>query len=366
MTPLETLIRKKIASNGPMPVVEYMALALGHPEHGYYMKADPFGVEGDFTTAPEISQVFGELIGMWAAVTWQQMGSPDRTILVECGPGRGTLMSDALRAAAGVQTFSRTIDVHLVETSPALRARQAENLSNHGPVWHDTIETVPPGPTILIANEFIDALPVRQVVRTDSGWAERCVGAGTGGLRFEAGPDPGDVSGSAALNAQPDDILEYCPAATAFIDTLSARLSSDPGAALFIDYGYENQVTGDSLQAVRDHAVADPLADPGEADLTAHVDFGALATCAATQGCSVFGPVSQAAFLRSLGIVERTTALLRNASRAQAEALHTATRRLIDPTAMGTLFKALAVTHAGAATPAGFETHSVSGTRRDD
>lgn len=366
MTPLEALIREKIATDGPMPVAEYMALALGHPEHGYYMKADPFGVDGDFTTAPEISQVFGELIGMWAAVTWQQMGSPEKIILIECGPGRGTLMSDALRAAAGVPTFARTIEVHLVETSPVLRARQGETLSTHSPVWHDAIDTVPPGPTILIANEFIDALPIRQVVRTETGWAERCVVAGDDGLRFEAGPNVPDVSGTAAQEAQPDDILEYCPAATAFVEAVSARLSSDPGAALFIDYGYERQVAGESLQAVRDHDFTDPLADPGDADLTAHVDFGTLASHALAQGCSVFGPVSQAAFLRSLGIIERTTALLRNANAKQAESLQAATHRLVDPAAMGTLFKALAVTHAGAATPAGFETHSVPGIRRDD
>ena len=366
MNELETLIRAKIESDGPMPVAEYMELALGHPEHGYYIKGDPFGVAGDFTTAPEISQVFGELIGMWAAVTWQQMGSPDRTILIECGPGRGTLMSDALRAAASVPTFAQTIQVHLLETSPALRAHQTDMLSTHDPAWHDTIETIPPGPTILIANEFLDALPVRQVIRTDTGWAERCVALTDEGLCFEAGRDTLDINDAAPRDLRTDDILEFNPAAMSFVDILSARLSSEPGAALFVDYGYERQAAGDTLQAVRRHGFADPLEAPGEADLTAHVDFGTLAARAAAGGCAVFGPVSQAAFLRSLGIAERTAALLQNADPEQANSVYAGTQRLIDPAAMGTLFKALAITHDGAATPAGFETHSVSGTRRDD
>lgn len=366
MTPLETLIRAKIAEEGPIPVLEYMSLALGHPEHGYYMKRDPLGVDGDFVTAPEIGQVFGELIGLWSAVTWQQMGAPDRTFLIECGPGRGTLMSDLLRAAAGVPAFERTIEVHLVETSPELRTRQAEALSDIDPVWHDTLDTVPAGPTILIANEFIDALPIRQIVRGEEGWAERCVDATDDSLRFVAGAKTEEFAACLPHDASPGDILEYCPAAAAFIDKLSTRLADHPGAALFVDYGYERQAAGETLQAVRDHAFCDPLADPGEADLTAHVDFGALAFKAEAHGCQTFGPVSQAAFLRSLGIVERTASLLKNARPEQAEAVQSATRRLIDPSAMGILFKALAITHPGAAPPAGFETLSAPGTRQDD
>jgi NADH dehydrogenase [ubiquinone] 1 alpha subcomplex assembly factor 7 len=366
MTPLEILIRTRIAAEGPMPVAEYMALALGHPEHGYYMKGDPFGTDGDFITAPEIGQVFGELIGLWSAVTWQQMGMPDRTILIECGPGRGTLMNDLLRAAGTVPAFARTIEVHLVETSPALRDRQAGTLSGIGPVWHDTLDTVPDGPSILIANEFIDALPIRQIVRDNEDWAERCVGVAGGALRFVTSPVSDDLGAALPNNALPGDIFEFCPAAAAFIDQIAARFTGHPGAALFVDYGYARRAAGETLQAVRDHGYADPLTDPGEADITAHVDFGSLAAQAASLRCAVFGPVSQAAFLRSLGIVERTTALLTNARPEQAQALQSATQRLIDPAAMGDLFKALVVAHAGAAAPAGFETQLAPGHRQDD
>ncbi|MEE2996578.1 MAG: SAM-dependent methyltransferase [Pseudomonadota bacterium] len=365
MTPLETLIRTRIAVDGPIPVSEYMALALGHPDHGYYMNGSPFGADGDFITSPEISQVFGELIGLWAAVTWQQMGSPEKTVLIECGPGRGTLMTDLLRAAEDVPVFARTIEIHLVETSKTLRNIQAGTLSCINPVWHDSIETVPPGPTILIANEFIDALPIRQVTREHTGWSERCVGLTDDTLQFMPGSAYEDPAGT-PIDAITGEVYEFRPAATAFVDELSARLATHPGAALIIDYGYERQSPGDTLQAVRDHQFADPLADPGEADLTAHVDFGALRSHGFNSGCHVFGPVNQAAFLRSLGIVQRMTALSENATPEQIETLYSSIQRLIDPGAMGTLFKAMVISHSGAPTPAGFEYHSTSSYRRND
>ena len=366
MTPLESLIRAKIASGGPIPVADYMALALGHPEHGYYMNGDPFGIDGDFITAPEISQVFGELIGLWSAVTWQQMGSPERTVLIECGPGRGTLMSDLLRATDSVPAFAKTIEVHLVETSGFMRDRQAEALTGVEPVWHDTIDTVPAGPTILIANEFLDALPIRQIVREDAGWAERCVEAAEDTLRFVAAGYADGLGTSVPMDAVPGDIFEICPAAMSFIDTLSARFSTYPGTALFVDYGYERKTAGETLQAVRNHTFADPLTDPGSADLTAHVDFGALASRATGGGCAAFGPVTQSAFLRSLGIVERTAALLKNARPEQAGTLQSATDRLIDPAAMGNLFKVLVIAHARAVAPAGFEISSTRDNRQND
>ena len=356
MNPLETLIRARITAGGPMPVSEFMALALGHPKYGYYNKGDPFGADGDFTTAPEISQVFGELIGLWAAVTWQQMGSPEKTILIECGPGRGTLMKDALRAAANVPIFAETIEIHLVETSETLRACQAKTLSAHRATWHNTIETIPEGPSILIANEFFDALPIRQFKKELGGWSERCIVLFDGALSFESHLLADEPFGLPQYT-NVGDVYEICPMALTFVDQITARLVQQPGAALIIDYGYERAMPGDSLQAVRHHTFTDPLTDPGNADLTAHVNFGALAGIATHSGCTVFGPVRQATFLRALGILERTQTLLGNALPNQAGHIHAATQRLIDPLGMGSLFKVMTISHPGAASPAGFEKH---------
>lgn len=365
MNPLETLIRSRITADGPMPVSEYMDLALGHPKYGYYKKGDPFGADGDFTTAPEISQVFGELIGLWAAVTWQQMGSPEKTLIIECGPGRGTLMKDALRAFASIPIFDGTIEIHLIETSETLRAFQADALSAYRVTWHDSIDTIPKGHSILIANEFFDALPVRQLIKELHGWSERCVALSDGELSFEAQSLEEEPIGM-PRNANVGDIYEFCPSAITFVDQIAARLLRHPGAALILDYGYESAMPGDSLQAVRHHAFTDPLRDPGNVDLTAHVDFGALAARAAHTGCSVFGPVSQATFLKTLGIMERTKILLANALPNQAGDLHAATQRLIDPLAMGGLFKVMTISHPGAAAPAGFEKHPEKRVRRND
>ena len=365
MNPLDTLIRSRIMAGGPMPVSEYMALALGHPKYGYYRKGDPFGAAGDFITSPEISQVFGELIGLWAAVTWQQMGSPQKTFLIECGPGRGTLIKDALRAFASVPSFEGTIEIHLVETSETLKACQAEALSGYQATWHDTIETIPKGPSVLIANEFFDALPIRQLKKELDGWSERCVALSDGELCFETQLLTEEPFGL-PQTANVGDIYETCPAALTFVDQIAARLVQWPGVALIIDYGYERALPGDSLQAVRQHAFTNPLTDPGNVDLTAHVNFGALAARAAHSRCSVFGPIRQATFLKALGILERTQKLLRNALPNQASHLHTATQRLIDPLAMGGLFKVMTISHPGAAAPAGFEKHPEKRVRSHD
>ncbi|PPR12081.1 MAG: hypothetical protein CFH41_00114 [Alphaproteobacteria bacterium MarineAlpha11_Bin1] len=365
MKRLETFIRERIEADGPIPVYEYMALALGHTNLGYYKKGDPIGADGDFITSPEISQVFGELIGLWAAVTWQQMSCPDKIILIECGPGRGTLMKDLLRATTSVPMFEKAIEIHLVETSEFLMHRQAETLSGQHPIWHKTIETIPPGPTILIANEFIDSLPIRQVTKVQNGWAERCVGSLGNTLQFMPGTicqDPLNLP----KDALPGEVYEFRPAAVTFINKLSKRLAAQPGAALIIDYGYKHQAPGDTLQAVREHQFADPLSDPGEVDLTAHVDFGALSARASDCGSQVFGPIDQASFLRSLGIIERTAALFKNATPEQAERLYSATQRLIDPNAMGSLFNAMIITDSEAPAPAGFEIYSTENTSNVD
>ena len=310
----------------------------------YYATKDPFA---DFTTAPEISQVFGEVLGLWAAVAWQAMGAPDPAILAEAGPGRGTLMADALRAIARTMPdFARALRLHLVETSPSLRAAQAEKLP--GAAWHDRIADLPEGPLLLLANEFLDALPIRQFVFRD-GWHERFVADG----RFVemAAPHPPPAGAGAA----PRDgmVVEYPEAAIALVTHLAARIAATGGAALFLDYGPEHSAPGDSLQALRDGRPADPLAAPGSADLTAHVDFARLAEAARAAGAAVFGPVPQGLFLARLGLFQRTGALARH-NPARAGALQAAAARLAEPDRMGRLFKAMAVCHPALPPPPGF------------
>jgi len=348
VTPLARLLRERIRANGPISLADYMGEALAHPEHGYYRSRDPLGVAGDFTTAPEISQMFGELIGLWCAVVWQSMGSPPDVVLAELGPGRGTLMADLLRAAAMVPDFRRAVRVHLVETSRPLRAKQADRLAGVAPVWHDDISTLPPGPLLLIANEFFDALPVRQWIRRGDGWHERLVGADGEALVFVDGPP---AQGLIAPVATEGAIFETNPAARDIAGWISRRLAADGGAALVIDYGHPASALGDTVQAVRSHAYAPVLESPGEADLTAHVDFQALAQAARPAQC--FGPVTQGSFLRALGIELRCERLARSTP-AKAGEIATACRRLIDATEMGTLFKALAMTQPMLPCPPGF------------
>jgi SAM-dependent MidA family methyltransferase len=307
----------------------------------YYATHDPFA---DFTTSPEITQVFGEILGLWAAVTWRLLGSPAPVVLAEAGPGRGTLMRDALRAIAAVAPdFRAALSVHLVETSARLRAAQAALLPDA--VWHDGIDTLPPGPLLLLANEFLDALPIRQFVRRAGGWHERFVVAG--GFAEQ----PADLDASAAEGA----VLERCEAAQAIAADLGARFAARPGAALFLDYGPAESQPGDSLQALRQGRPADPLADPGQADLTAHVDFAGLAAAAAHAGAAVHGPLAQGLFLARLGLFQRTGRLAQTQEPARAAALIEAARRLAEPDRMGRLFKALALCHPGCPTPPGFE-----------
>jgi NADH dehydrogenase [ubiquinone] 1 alpha subcomplex assembly factor 7 len=349
MTPLEAELRRIIAADGPMSVATYVALCLGHPVHGYYMTRDPFGRGGDFITAPEISQMFGELIGLWAAAVWQVMGSPAPVALVELGPGRGTLMADALRAARVVPAFAAAVDVHLVETSPVLQGRQQEALAAlKVPIaWHRDFAGVPGAPLIVIANEFFDALPVHQAVKTPSGWHERMVGVGPDGkLTFALHPDPiagfSTIAPKLAANAPSGAVFEWRSGEIA-ADT-ARRLAQHGGAAIIIDYGHSESAPGETLQAVGRHGFADPLATPGEIDLTAHVDFAALARTAAEAGARVLGPILQGDFLRRLGIEARAAALRANATAAQAADLDAALARLTGAGrgSMGELFKAMA------------------------
>jgi SAM-dependent MidA family methyltransferase len=341
MTPLEAELRRFIALDGPITVADYMRLCLGHPQHGYYTARDPFGAAGDFVTAPEISQMFGELIGAWAVAVWRQMGAPARVNLVELGPGRGTLMADALRAAKAAPDFLSAVAIHLVETSPALRAAQESNLaSRNGTIaWHYRIEDVPEGPLIGIANEFIDALPIDQFVK-DRGWHFRMVGLAEDRLAFMVAPDP--LPGNTeSVEAPAGAILERRHDRPAAL--LARRLAEHGGAALIIDYGHAASGFGDTLQAVADHTFADPLAAPGEADLTAQVDFAALARTAVREGARAPGPLTQGDFLRRLGIEQRAARLKANATQQQAADIDAALARLTAPDQMGELFKVLAI-----------------------
>lgn len=346
-SPLDTEIRRLIVAAGPMPVARFMALCLGHPQYGYYATRDPFGGGGDFVTAPEVSQMFGELVGLWAVAVWQQMGSPRRTRLVELGPGRGTMMSDALRATKVVPDFREATTVHLVETSPTLRERQQDTLIGSGfPVsWHGTLNDVPEGPAIILANEFFDALPVNQAVKQEDGWHERRVGIGDDGryvftVAAEPIPHFDKVVPRALRSAAIGAIFEWRP--DHCVLDLCRRLRRDGGAALVIDYGHFASAAGDTLQAVRSHRFTDPLAAPGDVDLTAHVDFEALATAADSIGARVHGPVAQADFLMRLGI-EKRAAMLRKSAPEKAGEIDAALERLTDrsPRGMGSLFKVL-------------------------
>ena len=343
---LSAELARLIRHIGPIPVSRFMAEANGH----YYTTRDPFGARGDFITAPDISQMFGELIGLWCAEVWGAIGQPARFTLAELGPGRGTLMADALRAAKVVPGFRDAAAVHLVETSPVLRERQGLTLADATPTWHDAIDTLPDGPLIVVANEFFDALPIRQFVRAATGWHERLVDvAADGTFQFVLAPQ---ALADGPRQAAAGSVLEICPAAQGIMQQLARRLMREDGAILVIDYG---PPTGDSLQAVRAHRRHAVLDAPGEADLTALVDFAALAAAAGSAGAQAWGPVPQGEFLRRLGIEQRAALLTAKASAAQASAIAAALQRLTDAAAMGTLFQASAVTRFGATPPPGFE-----------
>ena len=360
VTQLLDEIRAMVAERGPITVEQFMQLALAHPDFGYYMNRDPFGATGDFTTAPEISQMFGELIGLWAAEVWSSMGSPDPVRLIELGPGRGTLMGDALRAARIVPAFRNALDVRLVETSPALAAMQHELLVDSGVAvsWAQTLKEVPDGPAIVIGNEFLDALPVRQFVRVNGQWRERTVRVnGDGALVFNVADKHEPYIRANAANGE---ILEVNPSAHRLMFELGARLAKHGGAALLIDYGHVVTRFGDTLQALRAHRYIDPLVAPGECDLTAHVDFAAMARSASAAGAAVYGPIDQGDFLRAIGIDLRTKALAERATLDHAEEFERARARLVGKGQgeMGALFKTMAVTDRRLRPPPGFQSAS--------
>lgn len=348
-------IREIIAQEGPISVERYMALALTHPAKGYYTARDPFGAQGDFVTAPEISQMFGELIGLWAADLWERLGAPPLR-LVELGPGRGGLMADFLRAARVAPAFHAALDVHLIEASDKLVERQRESLAGCGrPVaWHHTVEDVPPGPAIFIANEFFDALPVRHFVKTPQGWREKLVGLDSQGqLVFGLGDG---IEPLLKAEAPDGSVLEINAAAQRVMLQIATRIVAENGALLAVDYGYLHTGFGETLQAIKAHQFVDPLAEPGMADLTTHVDFSALARAARSANAEVHGPTSQGRFLERIGIVQRAGALKAKATEDQRATIDSALARLtaMGETDMGALFKVLAVTRRGITDLPGF------------
>ena len=336
-------LARAIALAGPMPLSQFMAAANAH----YYATRDPLGAAGDFVTAPEVSQMFGELVGLWAADLWDRAGRPEAA-WVELGPGRGTLAADALRA---MNKAGLTPPVHFVETSPVLRAAQVERVSNA--TWHEAVETLPNDrPLLIVANEFFDALPIRQLVRGADSWRERLVACQDTLFLPIAGPAvPDAVIPEPLRNAAPGAVLEVSPAAVAIIRALARRLVAQGGALLVIDYGHEGPALGDTFQAVRAHARANPFDAPGEVDLTAHVDFTTLAAAAQADGAVAWGPVEQGEWLVRLGIDARAAALAR-AAPDRGEQIAADRMRLVN--SMGQLFKALAITAPGWPQPGGF------------
>ena len=340
MTGLTEILERQIRETGPITIAEYMTLCLQHPTLGYYAIRDPFGVSGDFTTAPEISQMFGELLGIALAQSWLDRGAHTPFNLVELGPGRGTLMADMLRAADKVPGFADGAELHLVETSPVLRKLQRQTIArpvNH----HDQFADIPAGPIFLVANEFFDALPIRQFIRDGTGWRERVIGLDSGKLSFGLSdmPHP-DFLSHRLKDARNGELVEFSPAAATIATEIGQRTCRDGGAAFVVDYG-DWRSQGDTFQALRHHSFADVLASQGAADLTAHVDFEAIALAASPAQVSKLTP--QGVFLERLGITERATALAKGLSGAALENHVAAHRRLTHPSEMGTLFKVMAI-----------------------
>jgi len=357
MTALEDEIKAMIGQGGPITLERYIELALSHPQFGYYMKQDPFGAAGDFTTAPEISQMFGELIGLWGAEVWSSMGSPAPLRLIELGPGRGTLMSDALRAARVAPEFRAALDVWLIETSPTLANIQHDTLLTSGaPIaWASDLADAPDGPAIIIANEFLDALPVRQYLREGREWRERLVGLDAKGeLTFGLSAKP---EASIRTAAPEGEMLEISAAGHRLIYALAGRIVKQGGAALFIDYGHTTTGFCDTLQALRAHRMVDPLREPGDCDITAHVDFAAMARSARAAGAAVYGPVEQGDFLKSIGIDQRARALLGRAGAARTDDIEASRLRLAGKGEgeMGALFKVMVIAHRALPIPPGFQ-----------
>jgi NADH dehydrogenase [ubiquinone] 1 alpha subcomplex assembly factor 7 len=371
-SPLQSEIKKLIKSSGPMPVWRYMELCLTHPNYGYYISRDPLGREGDFTTAPEVSQMFGELLGLWVGSVWKAIGSPSLLRLIELGPGRGTLMADALRALRVLPPLYQALSIHLVEINPVLREKQKAALSGVRIIaWHDSLDQVPNGPAVILANEYFDVLPIHQAVKRETGWHERTVEIDDGGkLAFGFAPDP-----MPRFEVLLPPLVRAAPIGAVFewrsdteIMKIATRVRDQRGAALIIDYGHVRSDAGDTFQAIARHSFADPLKNPGQADVTAHVDFQALARAAEDLGARVHGPVPQGEFLKWIGIETRAVTLMAKASLEVSEDISSALKRLTGDGrgAMGSMFKVLAVSEPGLTSLAGLSGQEQTQVVRDE
>ncbi|MEZ5691727.1 MAG: SAM-dependent methyltransferase [Rickettsiales bacterium] len=355
---LEEIVKRRIEEEGAINVAEFMSYALSHPEYGYYMKRDPLGKEGDFVTSPEISQVFGEMIGGWLAHSWLLLGSPEDVAMVEIGAGRGTLMADILRSTKHISGFHDAIDIHIVETSPTLRQKQWKTLAGkHERIeWHDDIDNLPDKPLLLVANEFFDALPVRQFNLSEKGIAEIFVDVVDGDFSFVTAEEgevfleiPDEIlniyeNRKDILGGKKEITVEICEPAINIVEKMAERIGEYGGVCLIIDYGYIGGSRGDTLQAVRYHAYQKVLSNIGDNDITAHVDFQALSQAAGKYNVNIYGPVAQGAFLMRLGAGERTVMLCRNLDNEEQKVLMSGLERIADPKEMGELFKVLAIT----------------------
>ena len=360
-TDLEHILKRRIQDQGPLTVAEYMDAALYHPEFGYYVSARPIGAAGDFITAPEISQMFGELIGLWSIQAWRDMGAPAHVQWIELGPGRGTLMQDALRAARQDHEFLAAVEICLVEKNAHLKDNQSQALSPFRAVkWFDDFAEIPEAPFVLIANEFFDCLPIHQFVFEHGTWRERLIGLDTSGqLAFLTGGKSIDAAEIAnrSVSPQEGDILETNPTSQSIVTQIADRLQNAAGRALIIDYGHEGAQFGDTLQALSRHRFAEALRSPGKSDLTAHVDFAALAKTAEDANAVVHGPAEQGVFLSALGLEMRAKSLKSKATQSQALEISEAADRLTNPSRMGRLFKALCLSSPQLPAPPGFPAH---------
>jgi NADH dehydrogenase [ubiquinone] 1 alpha subcomplex assembly factor 7 len=356
-------LRQRIRETGPLSIAQFMTEALFDPRDGYYATKDPIGAGSDFITAPEISQMFGEFVGLWAAQSWMDMGRPDPFHLVELGPGRGTMMADALRAGRSVPGFIEAARISLIEASAALKAVQAQTLGPSGAQiqWIDRLENVPAGPSIILGNEFLDCLPVRQAVRHENRWHERMVGLTETDDQFifVLGPPLGvdEILIPERLRRSPDDTLvEIRPGDRQITELIGRRFADHAGRALFIDYGPATSEAGDTLQAIKSHQKVAPLSAPGTADLTARVDFESLLGFAASRALTTYGPVEQGKFLLDLGMEARAAALLQSAPEEKAK-IARQLWRLTDGDQMGSLFKLVCLDSVGLNPPPGFTAH---------
>ena len=362
---LTDLLKRQIRADGPLSLAQFMSTCLHHPDYGYYANQLAVGATGDFITAPEVSQIFGELLGLWTIQTWHDMGQPRTINLVELGPGRGTLMDDILRTARLAPDFLKAVNIHLVDVNETLRARQAETLgasaaeTTPAPTWHSHLSTIPDGPVICIANEYFDCLPIHQYERSESGWCERrvTIDPETENLIFALSPHP--VPATGALSTLPTDaeagsVRELSPSAVAQTSSLAEHLVNNSGRALIIDYG-DLDIAESTFQALRRHTFHNPLENLGSTDLTAHVNFGHLAVAARTEKAEIAGPITQAELLTNLGLNLRVQTLLKTATPAQADQIRMAVTRLTAPDQMGKLFKALCLQSPGLPAPPGFE-----------